>query len=215
MDQDKRVKSKWPLICSILFHHPDVAKWLIRERPAWLGLARRVAREKWALDVLSRLPEGDDELPRLCGLVGKYAKPLSDLGIPLGSIGGFAEPRFVSSESAGGLDECLHRVGQSLLLVESDDGRALGAVVTIRWPAPEGGRRDVWCGSFLFTLNVGRAKRYPAATPPVLGLNQGQISFGELVVELKEYWVEAGASCTGGQFPKLSGNVRRWEIWPL
>jgi hypothetical protein len=63
MDAEARVKCDGPIVSSIVFHHAEVAKWLVAEHPQWLDLARRLAREKRAFDVLLRLPEGNQELP--------------------------------------------------------------------------------------------------------------------------------------------------------
>jgi hypothetical protein len=63
MDAEARVKDASPLVASIEFHRAEVAKWLVAEHPPWLGRARRLAREKRALDVLSCGPEGTEELP--------------------------------------------------------------------------------------------------------------------------------------------------------
>jgi hypothetical protein len=56
MDEEERVKYGRAVVASVDFHRSEVARWLISEHGEWLGLARRVAREKRAFDVLSRLP---------------------------------------------------------------------------------------------------------------------------------------------------------------
>jgi hypothetical protein len=97
----------------------------------------------------------------------------------------------------------MHRVGQSLLVVEGDDGRAFGAVVAIRWPKGGNEARDVLCRSFLVTIDGEEATRFSAVMPPV-----------DLAPDLKKkgYSVDANSSCTGGRFPALSGKWAKWEI---
>jgi hypothetical protein len=213
MEAETRVKERWALMSSIIYHHAEIAKWLCAEHPPWLGLARRMAREKRAFDVLLRLPEGDEELPELKGLVKDHAKALDQLGVPL-----TAAVRWVyETDPPEGFDDCLYRVGQSLLLLEDRGGSVFGALITIPWPKLGTTAKDVWCGSFLFTLDGGETKRFPAATPPVLFYNEDKICAGELTLDLKkeEYSVDATSSCTGGLFPAASGKVTTWGIWGL
>jgi hypothetical protein len=214
MAAESRVKCDGALITSIDYHHAEVTLWLIAEHPPWLGLARRVAREKRAFDVLGLLPEGAEVLPRLCPLVEKHAKALEQLGVPLGSL----RRPFVSCEQMPenfGLWLC--RAGQSLLLLEAEDGRVLGAWISVRWSTRGSEAKDVWCRSFLFTIEGERARRFPAVTPPGVAYDDGQFYVAELTVSRKErkYWVQADSSCTGGQFPVLLGKVAKWGIYPL
>jgi hypothetical protein len=58
MDAEGRVQCAGALVASIDYNHREAAKGLIVEHPPWLGLARRVARERRAFDILLRLPEG-------------------------------------------------------------------------------------------------------------------------------------------------------------
>jgi hypothetical protein len=210
---EARVSQKWPLVASIDFHHAEVAKWLVAEHPPWLGLARRLAREKRAFDVLSHLPEGDEELPELEGLVKKHAKVLEQLGIPLG----FVQRQFSSAMKPGEFDAWLYRSGQSLLLIEDDGVRTFGAWCAIRWPKLGSTAKDVWCRSFLFTIDGEAATRFSAVTAPVLFHSLENICVGELAIDVtwKELSVDANSSCTGGRFPALSGKVTKWEIWCL
>jgi hypothetical protein len=129
MEAEARVVRPTPLVASIELHHAEVAKWLVAEHPPWLGLARRLAREKRAFDVLSRLPEGTEELPVLKGLVRKHAKALEQLGVPLGC----AVLRVLPGFTPDLFDEYLCRIGQTLLLVEGGR-RTFGALVAIPWP---------------------------------------------------------------------------------
>jgi hypothetical protein len=207
---EARVSQRWPLVASIDFHHAEVAKWLVAEHPPWLGLARRLAREKRAFDVLSRLPEGDEELLELDGLAKKHAKALEELGIPLA----LSLRRLNSTVKAEDFDAKLYRTGQSLLLVEGDGGRTFGALIAIGWPKLGSTAKDVWCRSFLFTVDGETAVRYPAVTPLVLFHNLEKICVGEMTLELtkNEYSVDANSSCTDGRFPALSGKVTKWEV---
>jgi hypothetical protein len=213
MDALARVGSKSPLVLSIEFHHVEVAKWLVAEHPPWLGLARRIAREKRAFDVLSRLPEGVEELPELDGLVKKHVKALEQLGVPLATL----FPHCFSDDKVLGLDFWLDRIGRSLLLVEGDGGVTFGALITIRWPKLGSTAKDVWCRSFLFTIDGEEATRFSATTPPVLFHNEEKICIGELTLDLVRHWYSVGAksSCTGERFPSLSGKLQKgkWEIW--
>jgi hypothetical protein len=108
------------------------------------------------------------------------------------------------------------RVGQTLLLVEGD-GRTFGALVAVPWPKSGSSAKDVWCRSFLFTLEGEEATRFPATTSPVLFHNGEKICVGELTIDLtkKKYSVDGNASCTGGRFPAISGKVTKWAIWGL
>jgi hypothetical protein len=211
MDAEARVKYRGPLESSIVFHHAEVAKWLVAEHPPWLGLARRMARERRAFDILLRLPEGNEELPELVGLVKKHAKALEHLGIPLG----FLIARFKSTFRPEAFDEHLYRVCPSLLVVEGDSGLTFGAYVAIRWPKLGSTAKDVWCRSFLFTVDGEEATRYPTATPPALFHDREKIRIGELTLDMtkREYSVNAPSSCTGGRFPALSGKAADWGMW--
>jgi hypothetical protein len=210
----ERVESTWPLIASIAFHRPDVAKWLASEHPQWLGVARRIAREKRAFDALLHLPEGEEELSTLEGLVGKYATALEQLGIPLacvveeGSGASVSKPEIFEREVHGG--------GQRLLVMEGDDGRAFGALIAVPWPSIWRTGKDIWCRSFLFTLDGESATRFSATTPPVFFHDEEKVCVGELRLVWKEkawrYSVDGQASCTGGQFPEISGKVASWQI---
>jgi hypothetical protein len=213
MDAEARVKYDRPIVQSIEFHRAEVAKWLVAEHPPWLGLARRVAREKRAFDVLLRLPEGNEELPELKRPVKKHAKALEQLGIPLG----YALLWFTSNVKPEDFDDRLERVGPSLLVVEGDSGLTLSAYVAIRWPKLGSTAKDVWCRSFLFTLDGEEAVRFPVASPPVLFHNLEKIRVGELTLDMtkREYSVNAPSSCTGGRFPALSGKAADWGIWGL
>jgi hypothetical protein len=212
MDAEARLKSSFPLSASIEFHHAEVAKWLTAERPQLLGLARRLAREKRAFDVLSHLPEGNEELPFLSGLVWRNAKALEQLGIPLG----FAVRRVVPTNTPEEFDDWVFRIGQTLLLVEGS-GRTFGALITIPWPKSGSPAKDVWCRSFLFTLEGEEPTRFPATTPPVLFHNGEKICVGELTIHLgrREYLLDRHSSCTGGRFPAISGKVTKWAIWSI
>jgi hypothetical protein len=212
MDAEGRVKRSLPLVASIEFHHAEVAKWLTAEHPPWLGLARRLARENRAFDVLSRLPEGNEEFPVLSGLVGKHARALEQLGVPLG----FAVRRVLPGFTPEEFDDWLFRIGQTLLLVKGN-GRTFGALVAIPWPKSENAAKDVWCRSVLFALEGEEATRFPATTPPVLFHNGEKICVGELTIDLakKEYSLDGTSSCTGGRFPAISGKVTEWGIWKL
>jgi hypothetical protein len=210
MDAKDRVECAWPLVSSIAFHHAEVAKWLTAEHPPWLGLARRIAREQRAFDVLSRLPEGDEELPELKGLVKKHAKALEQLGVPLASL----DLWFDADEMPEGFDDDLSRLGQSLLLVVGDGGRTFGAMIAIRWPKLGNTTKDVWCRSFLFTIDGEEATRFSAVTPPVLFHSREKICVGELTLDLtnEEYSINANSSCTGGRLPAGSGYLADWGV---
>jgi hypothetical protein len=210
-DAKARVLRNCPLVWSIDFHRCDVASWLTTEYPEWRGLARRVARERRVFDVLSRLPEGGEQLPEFCGLLKRHAKVLEQLDIPLG----FSLPRFHRGSKPSTFDSWLGRAGRSLLLVEGDGGRTLGALVAIRWPEQGKPAQDVRCRSFLFIIDGGEATVFAAATPPVLFHDERKLSVGELTLDMTkhEYSVEAKSSCTGGRFPGLSGKATKWEIW--
>jgi hypothetical protein len=210
MDAEVRVKWSSPLIASIEFHHAEVAKWLVAEHPPWLGLARRLALEKRAFDVLSRLSEGNEELPVLSGLVGKHAKALEQLGVPLG----FARRRVLSTNTPEQFDEWVFRMGQTLLVVEGN-GHTFGALITIPWPESGSSAKDAWCRSFLFTLEGEEATRFPATTAPVLFHNREKVCVGELTIDLtkKKYSLDGDSSCTGGRFPAISGKVTKLGIW--
>jgi hypothetical protein len=208
-----RVLLNWPLVSSIDFRRWAITKWLAVEHQPWRGLARRLAREKRLFDVLSCMPKGEERLPEVCGLLNKHAKALEQLDVPLGS----ALRQFHRASEPRTFDDWLGRAGQSLLLVEGDDGRTVGALVAIRWPELGKPAKDVWLGSFLFTLDGAEATRFPAATPPVLFHDERKLSVGELTLDMKkhEYSVEAESSCTGGRFPGLSGKATKWEIWGI
>jgi hypothetical protein len=53
------VKSKGPVVASIVFHDLQVMRWLLSEHQRWLG----VARWRRASDMLSPLPDGGEVLP--------------------------------------------------------------------------------------------------------------------------------------------------------
>jgi hypothetical protein len=207
---EARVKWKWPIVSSVEFHRVEVERWLIAEHPPWLGLARRVAREKRALDVLSCLPEGDEELPPLFGLVEMYGKALEHFGVPLASLG----PVFRSGKKPEEFDEWSRRIGHSLLLVEGEGGRAFGALIAIRWPKVGNTAKDVWRRSFLFTVDAPEPTRFLTVAPLVLFHDQEKLCVGELTLDLKkrEYSVDSNSSCTDGRFPAVSGRVVKWEI---
>jgi hypothetical protein len=210
-----RVGQEGPLVAAIEFHHGEVAKWLTAEHPPWCGLARRLAREKRAVDVLSRLPEGDETLPELDPLALKHVKALEQLGVPLAS----SELVFTGFYLPSVFDAQLCRVGRSLLLVEGDEGRTLGALIAIPWPQLRCTAKDVWCRSFLFTIDGEEVTRYPAVTPPALSHDLEKICVGELVVKVtkqRRYWIDASSTCTGGRFPAMSsGAARSQRIWEL
>jgi hypothetical protein len=100
-------------------------------------------------DVLSRVPEGDERLPDFSRLLKRHAKALEQLDIPLAS----SLPRFRRASKPRTFDTWSGRAGQSLLLVEGDDGRTLGAWMAIRWPELGKPAQDVWLGSFLFIID--------------------------------------------------------------
>jgi hypothetical protein len=212
IDPEARVKWSLPLVASIDFHHAEVAKWLVAEHPPWLGLARRLDREQRAFDSLSRLPGGTEELPVLEGLVEKHAKGLEQLGVPLG----FAVRRVSARLSPEKFDEWLCRMGQTLLVVEGN-GHTFGALITIPWPESGSSAKDVWCRSFLFTLEGEEATRFPATTAPVLFHDREKFCVGELTIDLtkKEYSLDGNSGCTSGRFPAMSGKVTDWGIWKL
>jgi hypothetical protein len=210
---EARVKWHLPLVSSTVFHHAEVTTWLAAEHPPWLGLARRVAREKGAFDILLGIPESDEELPPLSGLVKEHAGVLEQLGVPLAS----SLRCFNSTIQPADFDKWLDRTGQSLVLVEGEGGRTFGALVAVRWPKLGSTANDVWCRSFLFTLDGEEATRFSAVSPAVLFHDLEKVSVGELRLDLtsREYSVDANSSCTGGRFPALSGKVAKWGIWML
>jgi hypothetical protein len=212
MDAEGRVQCAGALIASIDYHRVEVERWLVAEHPPWLGLARRIAREKRAFDVLSRLPEGDEVLPKLYGLVEKHVKALEQLCVPLGCFGWWFKgwvkrPKF---------DVELNRTGHSLMIVENG-GHVFGAFIATRWPRSGRTEKDVWRRSFLFTIDGGEATRFSATTEPVLFHSRGRLCVGELRLDLRKrkYSIDAKSSCTGGRFPALTGKVESCEVWPL
>jgi hypothetical protein len=226
MDAEARVRSASVLVSSIVFHHPEVANWLVAEHPPWLGLARRVAREKRAIDVLSRLAQGVEELSEEEGLVKEHAKALEQLGVPLACC----VQRCLSVNALGVFDDTFHGVGQSLLLVESDDGRTFGALIAIRWPKLGVTATDVRCRSFLFTMEGVEATRFRTAASPALFHGRHKICVGELTLDLSDqslYWDPAthvhrwkhryscGTESTGGRCAPSSGTFGHWGIWAL
>jgi hypothetical protein len=210
-DPDFRVRYTEWLVAAIDFHQPEVANWLVAEHPQWLGLARRIARERRAFDVLSRLPNGDEELPALHGLLKDHAKALEALGVPLAT----AYWIWAGSGRPAELDSKMCRRAPTLLLVAGADGRVFGAFIAVRWPKQGIAAKDVWYRSFLFTIEGEKATRFPAATPMTLFHGEQQVCIGELTIDQGkgEYSVDADSSCTAGQFPALSGKLGDWGFW--
>jgi hypothetical protein len=214
-DEVARVKWKHPVVAAIVFHRQEVLRWLLAEQPSWLPVARLVARERCAFDVLLRLAEAEEELPGdVKGVLRKHSRALTQLGIPLGSC----HLVFDSKDKPLDFDRELHRVGHSLLLVEGENGRTFGALIAVRWPKVGTELLDTRCGSFLFTLEGGEATRYSAVKPAVLFHTREDVCVGELRLGLKrgkkDYSIEATRSFTGGRFPALFGKGP-WESWEL
>jgi hypothetical protein len=69
----------------------------------------------------------------------------------------------------------------------------------------------------LFTIDGDEVTRYPTTTPPVLFHDLRKICVGGLTIDMgtREYSVEVGSSCSGGEFPALSGDLADWEIWAV
>jgi hypothetical protein len=210
-DPDVRVLRTEHVRAAIDFHRPEVAKWLIAEHPQWLGLVRRMARERRAFDVLSRLPNGDEALPKVSGLLNDHAKALEALGVPLAT----AYWIWAGSGRLAELDIKICRRAPSLLLVAGADGGVFGAFIAVRWPRQGIAAKDVWCRSFLFTIEGEKATRFPAATPIALFHGEQKVCVGELMIDESkgEYSVDADSSCTAGQFPALSGKLAKWGFW--
>jgi hypothetical protein len=61
------------------------------------------------------------------------------------------------------------------------------------------------------------ARRFGAATPPMLFHDRQKICVGELTLDLTRggYSIDATSSCTGGRFPAVSGTFTQLEIWKL
>jgi hypothetical protein len=98
-----------------------------------------------------------------------------------------------------------------------DGGRAFGAFIGICWPKLRIKGNDRWCRSFLFTIDGEGARRFPTVTPPTLYHTINELRVGELTVDVEkgEYSVDAESTCTGGQFPAISGKLKKWEVWRL
>jgi hypothetical protein len=217
LDEQERVRLRWPIVAAVVFHHVEVANWLVCRHQPWLGKARRVAREIRAFDVLAGLPPGDEALPDVDGLLAKRAQCLEQLGVPLPCA---VRTRKLSSGSdQARFDDIMFRFSPSLLIVDGESGKTFGALVATQWPKRGETGTDLHGRGFLFTISGLEAKRFPAAHPMSLFHDLTKIRVGELKLDLakRECSIDASSRCTAAplEFPAVSGRVVGWELWGL